>query len=146
MNSKQKRQAAQAAKKAAEAAQTPTTPTTTTTKTPRPKSDAVIAAEKALVEAKAAAKAAKAAERASKPKAEPRPTCVGMKANGGACTAKAKLGSDKCIDHVPAIERLTMEERDVLGAFLAGLDQERVLALFVSEVGWHRAKAITKQL
>lgn len=111
-----------------------------------PKSPAVVAAEKALAEAKAAQKAAKAAERASKPKAEPRPTCVGMKANGGACTAKAKLGSDRCIDHVPAIERLTMEERDVLGAFLAGLDQERMLALFVSEVGWHRAKAITKQL
>lgn len=148
MNSKQKK----AAEKAERAAAGVTTVTTVTTKAPReprepkPKSAAVVAAEKALAEAKAAVKAERAAERATKPKAEPRPTCTATKANGEACTAKAKLGSEVCVDHQPAWERMTNDEQVKLAALFERLDAASAAQLLVSEVGWHRAKRLISGL
>lgn len=110
-------------------------------KTVKVKSEAVLAAEKLLKEARAADRPMKTA----KAKAEPRPVCTGVKANGMACTAKAKTGHDRCVDHLPALLRLTAEEKTALEQVLGGFDDEQLVDFFVTEVGWHRAKAIARE-
>lgn len=97
---------------------------------------AVVAAEEALAKAKAEAKAERA--KTVKPKAEPRPTCTSTKHDGTPCTAKAKAGQETCVDHTPAWERLTDDEK--LGWEVFVDDQQHYD--WANRLGWHAVKAI----
>lgn len=115
--------------------------TQTKAKTPVVKSAAVLAAEKALRDAKQAERPAKVA----KPKPEPQPQCTGTKKDGTKCTARAKTGYTTCIDHLPAWERLTELEQATLTSLMNG-DQMPNAQFLVTEIGWHRAKAIVRAI
>lgn len=138
MTKKEERKQRQAERASKGEIEAPTT-TTVTAKTAKAKpvdSPAVAAAKAALADARRAERPV----RTPRPKPEPRPTCTGTKANGEPCTAKSKGGSDRCIDHQPAWERLTESERTTFEILFEAAEASDL----VQELGWHRAKQVIK--
>lgn len=148
-NRKEERKAKQAARAAKTGTTTPpAAPVTVGAKQPKSSTPAELKRAALALDAIGQHDAARAlldsipttAKRESKPKPEPRPTCTGTKKNGDACTAKAKEGSDKCVDHQAAYARLDAEEQANFAEWMNAQTVEQL----AEELGWYRAKQLAK--
>jgi len=54
--------------------------------------------------------------------------------------------TDRCVNHVPAEERVTADEALVISGWLEGMTANQRYVNHVRAVGWYKAKELAKEL
>lgn len=58
------------------------------------------------------------------------------------CQLRSLDGRDRCVNHVPAEERLTADEATALLALVGGLDEAQQIRLITRTLGWYKVKQL----